>query len=201
MSVSSNTRVLSTLKGILRFIDIQMKVKSPFRNHDKVTERRTEVFLATILNELLAAREPEWGFQSLAVHPPTWQALRKPKAWELGTSVLFDLRSPTSLPCWTEEPMRHHVKSVVPFLRNNCCPCLQTPNNSEMWLVIPALPFSPRPHLPLVSVPKSGFGSQQSHELAAGSWVAELAGKHAGFCLADIAPMEPCLSPSRAFWK
>lgn len=55
--------------------------------------------MTIILNELLASREPEKGFQSLAVHPPTWQALGKPKSWELGTSVLFDLRSSASLPC------------------------------------------------------------------------------------------------------
>lgn len=80
MSVPSNTRVLSTLQSILTFANIQMKVKSSFRNHDKVTERRTEHFLTIILNELLAAREPERGSQSLAVHSPTWKALGKAEA-------------------------------------------------------------------------------------------------------------------------
>lgn len=98
MSVPSNTGVLSTLQSILTFTNIQMKVKSSFRSHDK-GHRREEHFLTIILNELLAGREPQWGFQNLAVHPPTWQALGKPKALELGISVLFDLRSSISLPC------------------------------------------------------------------------------------------------------
>lgn len=129
------------------------KRKSYFRNHDKVTDRRTELFLAIILYELLAAREPEWGFQSLAVHPPTWQALGMPKAWDLGTSVLFDLRSSTSFPRWTEESVRHHMKSVVPFFRNYCCPCLQTPTNS-----VPqkrGLSFLPCPFPPDLACPLS----------------------------------------------
>lgn len=78
MSMPSNTRVLSTLQSILTFTNIQVKVKSSFRNHDKVTDRRTESFLTIILNEL-AVREAEQGFQGLAVHRPTWQALGKAK--------------------------------------------------------------------------------------------------------------------------
>lgn len=139
MSMPSNTRVLSTLQSIFTFTSIQMKVKSSFRNHGKVTGRRTEHFLTIILNELLAAREPEWGFQSLAVHPPTWQALGKPKAWNLGTSVLFDLRYSTFFALLirriNETPQEIHRPIFLGITAAliciaSCARDLQAPNNS-----------------------------------------------------------------------
>lgn len=97
MSMPSNTGVLSTLQSILTFTNIQVKVKSSFRNHDKVTDRRTESFLTIILNELLAVREAEQGFRALlCILPPV--RLWERQNWELDTSVLFHLRSSTSLP-------------------------------------------------------------------------------------------------------
>lgn len=60
-----------------------------------------------------------------------------------------------------------------------------------MWLIIPALPSPPNSCL---SLPKIWIWKPLS-------WLQELAGKHAGFCLADTTLMEPCLSPNRAFWK
>lgn len=147
MSMPSNSGVLSTLWSILTFTNIQMKVKSSFRNHDKC-HRITEHFLTIILNELLAVREPEWRFQSLAVHPPTWQALRKPKSWELGTSVLFDLRSSTSLPCWSEGSIRYHVNLLSRFLGiiaalvciATYARGLQAPNNTHRNVVCNSCP-------------------------------------------------------------
>lgn len=61
--------------------------------------------------------EPCFAASYLALH-------QEDKSQKPGTYVLFNLMLATSLHCWSEESVRHHMNSVVPFFRNNQCPCL-----------------------------------------------------------------------------
>lgn len=125
-----------------------------FGNHCKISERRTESFFTlTSKWNLGCQRTQEWGLQSLAVQPPTWQAVRKPKAWELGTYVLFNLVGQLLL-CIADQKNQWDTtwNQSSYFFRNNWCPCLHRhlPQRSadsrllcptEMWYATPPHPL------------------------------------------------------------
>lgn len=134
-----------------------------FGNYCKISERRTESFF-TITSEwnLGCQRTQEWGLQSLAVQPPTWQAVRKPKAWELGTYVLFNLVGQLLL-CIADQKNQwdttwNQSSHLLGITGARVCigtypRGLQTPNNSVPQRC--GMP-PPPPCLYPVSVPKSG---------------------------------------------